>query len=240
MLWWKKKANKIQEEIIFKTIETIKNSGKQDFTVLDVVASLKSHDPDTLKEITNQYGEGGLGAGKHYTAYSRISQYLQKFYRSGFLEKDYKKAPKGYGSGLIQTWSFKSPTNFGSNQVVEHQLDGINEDKEYFEGEANQITVDRYERNRDARQKCIDYYKAICSVCLIDFGKTYGEIGRGFIHVHHLKPMSQIRENYQVDPIKDLRPVCPNCHAMIHRQKEPLTIEELKKIMEEKSQNLSM
>lgn len=52
--------------------------------------------------------------------------------------------------------------------------------------------------------------------------------------------MSQIRENYQVDPIKDLRPVCPNCHAMIHRQKEPLTIEELKKIMEEKSQNLSM
>jgi 5-methylcytosine-specific restriction protein A len=56
----------------------------------------------------------------------------------------------------------------------------------------------------------------------------YGDIGKGFIHVHHLKPVSQIGETYEVDPINDLRPVCPNCHAMLHRPEETLTIEELK------------
>jgi 5-methylcytosine-specific restriction protein A len=57
----------------------------------------------------------------------------------------------------------------------------------------------------------------------------YGEIGKGFIHVHHLKPVSEINGEYEVDPIEHLVPVCPNCHAMLHSQHPPLTIEELKK-----------
>lgn len=61
--------------------------------------------------------------------------------------------------------------------------------------------------------------------------KIYGEIGNGFIHVHHLVPLSAIKENYHLDPINDLIPVCPNCHAMLHRQNPPLTPEELKQRM---------
>ncbi|MDB9470225.1 hypothetical protein PN480_18680 [Dolichospermum circinale CS-1225] len=38
-------------------------------------------------------------------------------------------------------------------------------------------------------------------------------------------------EEYEVDPIKDLRPVCPNCHAMIHRRLPPLSIDEIKSII---------
>jgi 5-methylcytosine-specific restriction protein A len=40
--------------------------------------------------------------------------------------------------------------------------------------------------------------------------------------------VADIKGKYEVDPIKHLRPVCPNCHAMLHRQEPPFTIEELK------------
>ena len=58
--------------------------------------------------------------------------------------------------------------------------------------------------------------------------KTYGEIGKKFIHIHHLVKISDIKEEYMIDPIEDLRPVCPNCHAMLHKKEPPFTIEELK------------
>ena len=49
-------------------------------------------------------------------------------------------------------------------------------------------------------------------MCGFDLVSRYGELGDGYIHVHHLKELSSLRRSYQVDPIKDLRPVCPNCH----------------------------
>ena len=71
-----------------------------------------------------------------------------------------------------------------------------------------------------ARKKCIEHYGAKCAVsnCGFDFEKLYGDIGKGFIHVHHLTQLSDIGQGYEVDPIKDLRPVCPNCHAMLHQK----------------------
>ncbi|MED0717416.1 HNH endonuclease [Aeribacillus composti] len=66
---------------------------------------------------------------------------------------------------------------------------------------------------------------------ILIFSETCGDIDKNFIHVHHLKEISQIGEEYEIDPLKDLRPVCPNCHAILHRQKQAYTIEELKEIM---------
>lgn len=105
--------------------------------------------------------------------------------------------------------------------------------EELFEGVKKTVTVNSYERNPKARQLCVKYWKAICAVCEIDFEKTYGKIGKGFIHVHHLTPVSLIGETYQVDPINDLIPVCPNCHSMLHKCEPPLTIEELKMKMKQ-------
>jgi 5-methylcytosine-specific restriction enzyme A len=85
------------------------------------------------------------------------------------------------------------------------------------EGAKKQITINAYERNPEAREMCIQNYGYRCSVCEFDFEEVYGEIGTGFIHVHHLKPLSEINEEYQVDPVNDLRPVCPNCHSMLHK-----------------------
>ena len=104
-------------------------------------------------------------------------------------------------------------------------------DKELKEGHASQVLVNRYERNAEARKKCIVLKGCKCAVCGIDFEKVYGEIGRGFIHVHHVVPLSSIGKDYQINYEKDLVSVCPNCHAMLHRKNPPYTIDELKELI---------
>lgn len=106
------------------------------------------------------------------------------------------------------------------------------EGNDLFEGSKKQITVNAYERSSQARQKCIEHYGTKCSICNFDFKKIYGEIGKDFIHVHHIKPLSEINEQYKINPIEDLRPVCPNCHAMLHKRKSAYSIEEIKDKME--------
>jgi 5-methylcytosine-specific restriction protein A len=90
------------------------------------------------------------------------------------------------------------------------------------EGLKKTIVVNAYERNKKARNECINYHKAVCSVCEFDFEFKYGAIGIGYIHVHHTTPISHVGKNYIISPIKDLIPVCPNCHSMIHTRKKPL------------------
>lgn len=99
--------------------------------------------------------------------------------------------------------------------------------QEYFEGALKQITVNAYERNALARKVCIEHYGWDCFVCGLNFKNVYGQLGEDFIHVHHLTPLSKIGKEYKLDPIEHLRPVCPNCHAMIHRKRPELSIEEL-------------
>ena len=99
-----------------------------------------------------------------------------------------------------------------------------------FEGALRQISVNAYERNPTARAICVQHYGPTCVVCGFNFATAYGEIGKDFIHVHHLREISQIGREYRVDPITDLRPVCSNCHAMLHRDRRrpTLSIEELR------------
>lgn len=108
-------------------------------------------------------------------------------------------------------------------------------DKEYEEGGVILKHVSGFERDRDARAACLEYYKYKCAVCGFDFEAVYGEIGKDFIEVHHLHPLSQIRGTHDTDPIKDLRPLCSNCHSMIHRGKngDVWTIDELKEKMKQ-------
>ena len=67
---------------------------------------------------------------------------------------------------------------------------------------------------------------------LLGWQASYGDdLGRDFIHVHHLKPVGEVGEAYVLDPVRDLRPVCPNCHAMLHQRLPALKIEQLKEII---------
>ena len=90
--------------------------------------------------------------------------------------------------------------------------------------------VNKYERSRINRSACICHYGSFCQSCGFDFEKVYGELGKGFVHVHHIIPVSEMGANYVVNPIKDLIPLCPNCHSMIHKKNPPFTLKELKEI----------
>lgn len=57
-------------------------------------------------------------------------------------------------------------------------------------------------------------------------------MGKGFIHVHHIVPLHTIKSDYVVNCATDLIPVCPNCHAILHKSVKGkfLTAEELREI----------
>lgn len=108
--------------------------------------------------------------------------------------------------------------------------DGENSESttEYHEGLAKQVNLTRYERDLKARDACIKKFGFNCYVCQFNFQSVYGNIGKGFIHVHHLEPISnKAGRKHTVDPENDLRPVCPNCHAMLHKSNPPITIKKL-------------
>lgn len=105
------------------------------------------------------------------------------------------------------------------------------ETEEHIEGATKQVYINAYERNRKAREACIKHYGVKCVVCTFSFEEKYGPIGKDFIHVHHLRPIAKQSGKHTVNPINDLRPVCPNCHAMLHLSDPPYTIEELVEII---------
>ena len=104
-----------------------------------------------------------------------------------------------------------------------------------YEGAKQSVVVNRYERDRRARERSIQRWGYDCSVCNERLEEKYGDLGKGYIHIHHLKPLGEIRVGYELDPINDLRPVCPNCHAMLHRRTPALSIEELADIVRERN-----
>jgi len=117
---------------------------------------------------------------------------------------------------------------------VETELSDVPEQEmiHYPEGSKERIEVNRYERDPRNRAACISFHGYTCKVCEINLQEIYGEIGAGFIHVHHKIPVSEMGEDYIVNPIEDLAPACPNCHAMLHRKKPAYTIQELREILE--------
>jgi hypothetical protein len=101
----------------------------------------------------------------------------------------------------------------------------------YPEGAKSTIVVNSYERSAKARAECLRHHGYACHVCQMSFAERYGELGLNFIHVHHLDPIAAKKKRYRIRPTKDLVPVCPNCHAMMHRCNPPLNVKQLRKII---------
>ncbi len=109
--------------------------------------------------------------------------------------------------------------------VVEVPGDGM-------EGKKVVVFSTRYERSKENRKDAIKYHGTRCMACGIDFGEVYGEVGRGFIEVHHIVPLSQSHEKVSVNPKTDLVCLCANCHRMVHRRHNAiLSVEELRQII---------
>lgn len=97
----------------------------------------------------------------------------------------------------------------------------------YEEGLRYSITSTVIERNPLARKKCIEHFGCKCFVCGFDFYTTYGETGKNYIHVHHRVDISTRPNAYEINPTKDLVPLCPNCHAMVHTKHPSMPVETL-------------
>lgn len=121
-----------------------------------------------------------------------------------------------------------------------YDVDYPGDDDTLYEGALIKVLANKYERNQKARKECVAKKGYKCIVCGQDFEATYGEIGKGFIHVHHLTPISTIGKEYQLNVDTDLVPVCPNCHYMLHRKNPPYTIEELKDKLQGRKGSLSV
>lgn len=109
--------------------------------------------------------------------------------------------------------------------------DEVDVEIEYSEGKTKKVLVNSYERNPVARKKCIEHFGLNCQVCDFNFKEKFGDLGKDFIHVHHKIDIATIGNEYSVNPLTDLIPVCPNCHSMLHKRKPAYSISELKAMM---------
>ncbi len=178
----------------------------------------------------------------------RIAKRIAKKYELDFTiranqkEKYWDLFFNGWEEGRFWVWQLKEAL---IEALIETSLTGEIQYSEELptaylehltEGMKRTIIVNSYERNPQARKICIEHWGTTCCICEFNFGAVYGQFGEGFIHVHHLTPISKIGKNYEIDPIKDLRPVCPNCHAILHKKSDTLSIEEVKNMIFETSQ----
>ena len=102
----------------------------------------------------------------------------------------------------------------------------------YEEGRRFEVRSTAIERSPAARRACLDHFGPTCVACGFNFLDEYGEMGDGFIHVHHRSDISSTPGPYSVDPIKHLVPLCPNCHAMVHRSYPAMDVDALKKLLQ--------
>ena len=193
--------------------------------------------------------------GRKNAGYEQSREHIRLIEQEGYRLKtfpliysDEKQDENGYGpakiSGFTEKLSPKNLKKVGPNwyasdgEPINHLPEEIVMPEQYVEGASKTISVNTYERNPAARAKCLEYYGYECSACSFSFEEAYGDIGERYIHVHHLVPLSEVKQEYKLDPIKDLRPICPNCHAIIHKTQPALSIEQLRQHVKERKQKL--
>lgn len=149
--------------------------------------------------------------------------------------------PEGNTDKSIQTEDYVEPDTVEENTIEIEAVEEIELPKENLdflaseeddtyeidyhpEGREKVVMQTVYERNPENRRICIEHYKyndcdkrIKCQLCGFDFEAVYGDLGRDFIEVHHIIPLSETRREIRVNPIKHLIPVCSNCHRMLHR-----------------------
>ena len=97
----------------------------------------------------------------------------------------------------------------------------------YPDGALTTVQTNRYERDRRNRAAAIAIHGTACKGCGLEMGTRYGPVAAGFVEIHHITPVSQLGAGYVIDPVRDLVPLCPNCHAVAHRRDPPLTVNEI-------------
>lgn len=146
---------------------------------------------------------------------------------AGKIEKDERMmaGPQGFAcwtaiTGYAKYFAQKNGLDINEYQrQVEIYLSELDENKdvEHIEGRLKETTFFRRKRNKSLREECIRRYGGyVCYVCGFNFEEVYGERGKEFIEVHHLNPMANYEDEHSITA-DELRPLCSNCHSMIHK-----------------------
>lgn len=174
------------------------------------------------------------GITSYYARFKLLEEYKDDIFSLHHLhEHGYEGIPRSVreckDAELIQFLLFPYETVNDDSYDVDYPED----DEKLYEGALMTVKANKYERNQKARRECVAKKGFRCLVCGKDFEEQYGSIGKGFIHVHHLTPISSIGKEYELNVDKDLAPVCPNCHYMLHRKDPPYTIKELQGMLQD-------
>ena len=191
---------------------------------IDEIIKLIEKYPELIQNIATGYKNQNLT----YVSGNLVDWFSAELTKKSSISKDWqnKYRQEREKVGKREVTVYKSLYSFPLEEMI--PLDSI---AQLTEGNLKTIAVNAFERNPVARRQCLEHYGVSCQCCNFNFYNIYGELGQNYIHVHHIIPLAKIRKNYQVDPTKDLIPLCANCHAMIHRRNPPLSIEELKEII---------
>ena len=132
----------------------------------------------------------------------------------------------------------KTRTMLNNTKIYYSENDTI---QEGLSSEKNTVAK---QRSKELREFAVNYYKAQaadkklhCHVCDFCFEDVYRDLGIDFIEIHHQRPLFQYPEQgieqYLSEAVQNVKPVCSNCHRMLHRNRkeEPLSIEDLRKII---------
>ena len=190
---------------------------------------------DGLIYSLNWKGKGSKQSLEHIKLIEEQGYQLKTFSMQHYVNDEGKTVIKSFEPKLEDKQLIATPDKWyaaSENQQTDLKIpEEVKTPEKYIEGATTTVSINAYERNPKARAKCISHYGCQCYVCEFDFKAVYGDIGKDFIHVHHEVPLANIKQEYEVDPIKDLKPLCPNCHAIIHRTHPPLAVDKLIKIL---------
>lgn len=166
------------------------------------------------------------------------SDFTKRLYKEN-LEKVLETVPEEYENDFYRGYHWNCEVIKGVRKAVNSDINWDFETEHevtdgHTEGKKKVYYTTKYERNTKNREAAVRIHGTKCMICGFDFEEKYGELGKGYIEVHHIKPLSEIDEEVVVNPETDLICVCSNCHRMLHRFRSYIvSVEELRQIVED-------
>ncbi|MGB0789113.1 MAG: HNH endonuclease [Marinirhabdus sp.] len=211
-----------------------------------------------LREILKPSGDDlailARRADDHFSQIVRnLTASERPFVKNGFIERDGQTGSPLFithkGRQYLEAHKLELAyllTNDFSYSDIKENL------KEIEKGERKRLTFDEntvikeglkkvdqvnvYERSVKLRNYATAHFTKkghiACACCTFNFENFYGEHGKEFIEIHHAKPIFQYQgedfENTLKTALKNLVPLCSNCHRMVHKNwSKPIEVQQL-------------
>ena len=207
-------------------------NGRKDNIFTQQVRNLKSHNTfENLGLALYQPRKEGERSGSF-----KITKHGKKYLQENIITVNYLLNNHLDSQELKEAFS-KVHLNRNKPQEIEN----FDENLIIYEGTQELVNSKKYKRSKELRDRAIAHFTTAdgrikCKVCDFDFEEVYGEHGKGYIEIHHQKPVFQFdgddMKKTITEALANLIPVCANCHRMIHRNRDnSLSYDEMKEIL---------